>query len=129
VEIRDPSLDALLELDGLTFALDAAGEYWVQFEVKRVPPTPEKPHGLDYSLTMHGPASKRAQDSRLVGFDNAHAVRTSAGPDGRRKNRAWDHRHRFRRIRPYDYRDAATLIHDFWEQVEGVLRERGVLYD
>ena len=38
-----------------------------------------------------------------------------------------DHRHRLRSIRPYEYRDAATLLADFWETVDAVLRERGVI--
>jgi hypothetical protein len=38
-----------------------------------------------------------------------------------------DHRHRLRTIRPYDYRDAATLLADFWSTVDAVLRERGVI--
>jgi hypothetical protein len=35
-------------------------------------------------------------------------------------------RHRFRTVRPYEYRDAATLMADFWTQVAAVLKERGV---
>jgi len=38
-----------------------------------------------------------------------------------------DHRHRLRTTRAYDYRDAATLVADFWSAVDGVLRERGVI--
>jgi hypothetical protein len=38
-----------------------------------------------------------------------------------------DHRHRLRTVRPYDYRDAATLLEDFWKAVDSVLRERGVI--
>jgi len=30
-------------------------------------------------------------------------------------------------IRPYDYRDAASLLADFWNEVDAVLKERGVL--
>lgn len=75
-----------------------------------------KPHGLDYSLTLHGPDGER-----LVGFDNAHPV-------GRqRRGDPQDHRHRLRTIRPYDYRDAATLLGDFWTTVDAVLRDRGVI--
>jgi Family of unknown function (DUF6516) len=75
-----------------------------------------KPHGLNYSLTLHGPDGER-----LVGFDNAHPV-------GKRKRRAaQDHEHRLRRVRPYHYRDAATLLADFWVAVDSVLRERGVI--
>ena len=36
----------------------------------------------------------------------------------------YDHRHRFKTIRPYEYRDAATLLADFWEQVDAVLKDR-----
>jgi hypothetical protein len=58
---------------------------------------------------------------RLVGFDNAHPI------GRRRRPEAHDHRHRPRTIRPYDYRDAATLLADFWSTVDAVLRERGVI--
>jgi hypothetical protein len=84
--------------------------------VTRVPVSPEKPHGLDYSLTLHGPDGER-----LVGFDNAHPV-------GRQKRgEQQDHRHRLRSVRPYEYLDAATLLTDFWVTVDAVLRERGVI--
>jgi hypothetical protein len=74
---RDASLDTLLDLDGQVLVLDERGGYWVKFEVKRVMPTKE-PHGLDYSMTLHGNGNER-----LVGFDNAHLVRQSAGPGGK----------------------------------------------
>ena len=38
-----------------------------------------------------------------------------------------DHRHRLRTIRAYEYQDAATLLGDFWETVDALLRERGVI--
>jgi hypothetical protein len=38
-----------------------------------------------------------------------------------------DHRHRLRTIRAYEYRDAATLLADYWTTVDAVLRERGVI--
>src|SRR5690606_28441277 len=65
----DPGLEALLDLDGEAFVIDPAGQYWVYFRVRRVLRTPDKPHGLQYSMTLHGPEGKR-----LVGFDNAHPV-------------------------------------------------------
>jgi hypothetical protein len=84
--------------------------------VTRVPPSAEKPHGIDYSLTLHGPDGER-----LIGFDNAHPV-------ARQKCREpQDHRHRLRTIRAYEYQDAATLLADFWTAVDTVLRERGVI--
>jgi hypothetical protein len=50
---HDPALDTLLELNGITLVVDPQGGHWVRFVVNKVPPTPEKPHGLDYSLTLH----------------------------------------------------------------------------
>jgi hypothetical protein len=45
----------------------------------------------------------------------------------RRRGMAQDHSHRLRAIKPYSYRDAATLLADFWKTVDAVLRERGVI--
>ena len=119
VESGDPGLRVLLDLDGVSFALDAAGNHRVRFIVKRVPTSPERPHGLSYSLTLHDRLG-----NRLVGFDNAHAV-----PRGKRRpiRVVKDHRHRLMSIRPYAYRDAATLLADFWSEVDAVLKERGAL--
>jgi uncharacterized protein DUF6516 len=117
---RDPCLDTLLLLDGEVFVIDENDRHWVKFEVKRVEETPERPHGLRYSLTLH------AEDgTRLVGFDNAHGVASGTGPRAD-KPKAYDHRHRLRTLRPYDYQSAADLLADFWEEVETVLAERGV---
>jgi hypothetical protein len=59
----------------------------------------------------------------LVGFDNAHAA---AAAKGRDRLEPHDHRHRLLTIRPYEYRDAATLLVDLGE-VYAVLKERGGL--
>ena len=115
---HDPGLDTLLDLHGQTLFVDEVG-HWVKFIVKRTEETPERPHGLRYSLTLHAP-----DGARLVGFDNAHPPKPSRRP-GARKSRASDHRHRLRTIRTYDYKDAATLLDDFWRTVDEVLRERG----
>jgi hypothetical protein len=121
MEKRDPTLDTLLDLDGQVLVLDEEGEYWVKFEVKRVAVTPQRPHGLYHSLTLHG-----QENERLIGFDNAHATRQSAGPGGKARG-TYDHRHRFHTIRQYQNRDAAALLTDFWIEVDTVLRERGVV--
>ena len=117
---RDLSLDLLLDLDGQVLVIDPDGGHWVRFIVTRVPATEAKPHGLDYSLTLHGPGGER-----LVGFDNAHPVRRNAGPGGRGKS-AQDHKHRLKTVRPYDYQDAATLLADFWREAEALLAEKGI---
>ena len=117
---RDPGLDTLLDLHGQTLFVDEVG-HWVKFVVVRTEMSVERPHGLSYSLTLHAP-----DGTRLVGFDNAHPVRERQGPGARRRRRS-DHRHRLLSIGPYDYKDAATLLEDFWNEVDGVLRERGSL--
>ena len=110
---RDQTLDALLDLDRQVLVVDPEGGWFV---VTRVPASPEKPHGLDYSLTLHGPDGER-----LVGFDNAHPA------GGQKRGEPQDHRHGLRTVKPYDYQDAATLLADFWTAVDAVLREKGVI--
>ena len=117
---HDPGLEALLALDGVVLVVDPNGAHWVKMVVKQVAPSPERPHGISYSLTLHA-----ANGERLVGYDNAHAVGTGSGP-GRQRSAAHDHRHRHGRTRPYAFSDAATLMQDFWNDVDAVLRERGV---
>jgi uncharacterized protein DUF6516 len=121
-EPRDPTLDVLLDLDGQVLVVDPEGGHWVRFVVTRVPTSPEKPHGIDYSLTLHGPDGER-----LVGFDNAHPVARQ------KRGEQQDHRHtpampgHQQTARAYEYSDAATLLADFWTTVDAVLRERGVI--
>jgi len=113
---RDHSLDTLLLLDGEMFVVE--GNFWVKFEVREVPATLEKPHGLDYSLTLHDGDGKR-----LLGFDNAHSITEGTGP-GARTRVEYDHKHKGKRVRFYDYRDAMSLLTDFWTEVELILKER-----
>jgi hypothetical protein len=115
-ERRDPTLDVLLDLDGLVLVVDPEGGHWVRFVVTRVAVSPEKPHGIDYSLTLHGP-----NGARLLGFDNAHPV------GKQKRGEPQDHRHRVKTIKAYQYRDAASLLADFWKAVDAMLRERGVI--
>jgi hypothetical protein len=115
-EDRDPTLDMLLELDGTVFVVDSETGYWVKFVVLRPPVSPERPHGIGYSLTLHGPNGER-----LVGFDNAHPAA------GQKRGQPQDHSHRLRTIKAYEYQDAAALLADFWKTVDAVLREMGVI--
>jgi hypothetical protein len=112
----DPTLDVLLDLHDQVLIVDPDGGHWVRIVATPVPVTPDKPHGIDYSLTLHGPDGER-----LVGFDNAHPV------GRRRRGEPQDHRHRLGTLKSYEYRDAARLLADFWSAVDAVLRERGVI--
>jgi len=58
--IPDPSLDALLDLDGQILVLDQDTRHWVRFVIRRVPASEQKPHGLDYSLTLHDAEGRAA---------------------------------------------------------------------
>ena len=96
--------------------------YFTRFEVKKVRPTTERPHGLRYSFTLHAP-----EGTRLMGFDNAHAV-TAIGSRFARRQPEADHWHRTEDDpgRPYPFTDAATLLFDFFGEVERILTEHGV---
>lgn len=118
---HDPGLEWLLDLNGQVLVVDPNGAYWVKFSVRRVVPSADRPQGLEYSLTLHD-----SNGRRLLGYDNAHSVRRSAGPGGK-PSALRDHRHRLKAVRPYVFRDAATLLEDFWSDVDRILRGRGVI--
>jgi len=115
-EPDEHTLEFLLAFDGRVHWYPQG--YWVKFEIKRVEPTAARPHGLRYSFTLHDP-----QGTRLIGYDNAHRIQTRAG-----RTAEADHWHRTADDpgTPYSFKDAATLIGDFMDEVERVLRERGV---
>jgi len=70
-------------------------------------------------LTLHA-----VDGERLVGFDNAHAVKIGSGPS-RRMSSTHDHRHRYGMTKPYKYQGALELLQDFWNEVDAVLKEKG----
>ena len=65
---RDPGIETLLDLHNQV--IDQDSRYWLKIEAWQIDPTPEVPHGIRYSLTLHEPYGKR-----VLGFDNAHAVK------------------------------------------------------
>ena len=113
-------LEFLLAFDGRVHHLEEG--YWIKFEIERVKATKKRPHGLSYSFTVHAP-----DGTRLVGFDNAHGVPAKGSPF-KPKPAASDHWHRNEGDagRPYEFRNAETLIDDFFDEVERVLGERGI---
>lgn len=118
--MEEYGLEFLLAFNGRIHHLEKG--YWLKFEIARVEATPERPHGLSYSFTLHAPGG-----TRLVGFDNAHNV-PATGSRFRRRGKAGDHWHRTEKDpgRPYAFKDAETLIDDFFNEVDRVLTERGV---
>jgi hypothetical protein len=114
------ALEFLLGFDGRIHHLEHG--YWLKFEIKRVERTPQRPHGLRYSFTLHDPRGRR-----LIGFDNAHGV-APLGSRYRVSYVAHDHWHRAvdDQGRPYRFTTVDQLLTDFEREVERVLTERGV---
>src|SRR5690606_29357402 len=108
-------LEYLLALDGEIFPMDSG--YWTRFEVRRVTSTPQRPHGIRYSLTLHDRRNKR-----VLGFDNAHAVRDERKGRFQARRVQWDHRHDRDRTSHYQFHSAEALLQDFWSAVDEVLR-------
>ncbi len=103
------TLAFLLAFDGRVHHY--ADGYFVKLEIRQVEPTKERPHGLRYSFTLHGPRGER-----LVGFDNAHAV-APLGSRYRSKPAVADHWHRTEDDvgRPYNFESAEKLVDDFFD--------------
>lgn len=104
------SLEALLGLDGEIFMMDAG--YWVKFEAKLVSLSPSIPHGIRYSLTLHD-----RNNVRILGFDNAHAIKPKNRKKFSGRKMTWDHRHHLEKVEPYEFESAGQLIDDFWQAV------------
>lgn len=119
VRRSDPSLPALLDLDGTRIGVGTMR--WVKINAWTIEPDEARPHGIRYELTLHD-----ARNHRVLGFDNAHAVKR---PGGRfvEQPRAYDHLHRGPRDRgvPYAYSSAGRLLEDFWQAVFKALEELG----
>jgi hypothetical protein len=113
---RHDELAALLDLDGVRFHLEAG--YWTKFEVRLVRPTSTVPHGIRYSLTLHDGSGRR-----ILGFDNAHRVRSRGRSSSRRIE--LDHRHDRERVSQYSFESAGRLLQDFWAAVDEAIRPPG----
>ena len=113
-------LEYLLGLDGNIEVQNDAG-YWVKMEVASVDVTAERPHGIRYSLTLHAP-----NNTRLIGFDNAHSVRP-AGSRFKHASKRFPYDHRHRHVLDegvlYEFDTAYQLVSDFYAEVDRVLKE------
>jgi hypothetical protein len=92
--------------------------YWVKFAARRVASSKQLTHGIRYSLTLHDRDNKR-----VLGFDNAHALKPGRKRFGARKT-TWDHKHRRDDIAVYEFETAGQLLEDFWREAERVMAER-----
>ncbi len=115
---EDYGLTTLIDLDGQI--IEQGGGYWIKLEAWRVPPTNNIPHGIRYSLTLHEPYGKR-----ILGYDNAHAVKLPKKFKFAGQRLAYDHKHCHVSDKgvPYEFRDAQQLLVDFFAEVDRVLQE------
>lgn len=116
--MRDKDVGTLLELNGSIF--DQGEGYWIKIEARRVEPTSGIPHGIAYSLTLHEPYG-----TRILGYDNAHAVKPPKKFKYAGRILTCDHKHRHARDKgvPYEYTSAHQLLLDFFDEVDRVLKE------
>lgn len=115
---KESGIDTLLELDQQI--LDQGNGYWIKIEARRVTSTKEIPHGIRYSLTLHEPYGKR-----ILGYDNAHAVKPPKKFKFAGQRLPYDHKHRHISDQgvPYEFQNAYQLLIDFFAEVDRVLEE------
>ena len=106
----------LLELDGSI--IDQGSGYWTKIEAWRVAASVEVPHGIRYSLTLHEPYGKR-----ILGFDNAHAVKLPGRFKQGGQRLRFDHKHQSSSDPgvPYQFENAYQLLEDFFKEVGRIM--------
>lgn len=72
-DAREHSLQGLLDLDRET--IEVGQGFWIAMRAKRVPQDEQRPHGIQYALTLHRPGG-----DRVLGYDNAHAPKMRPNP-------------------------------------------------
>ncbi len=115
---EDAGLETLLSLDGDIY--DQGHGYWIKIEAWRVEASDHVPHGVRYALTLHD-----RYGTRLLGFDNAHAVKPPKRKRFAGRRVTYDHHHRNARDKgvPYEFTSAQQLLEDFFHEVDRVLEE------
>ena len=113
---EDRDLLTLLGLDGQQYQIE---KYWIKIEAREVPKDAFRPHGIKYSLTLHD-----RNNTRVLGFDNAHAPATKGGRGKKYRGRivTWDHVHNQQHVQAYTFSSASQLIGDFWDAVEEAIK-------
>jgi len=108
------SLRFLLDLNGVIYPMDNG--YWTKFEVHLVEQNDKIPHGVSYSLTLHD-----RNNTRILGFDNAHACHKPSRKKYGGRKVTWDHVHKLNRVVDYEFDSPGQLLQDFWQEVEEMI--------
>ncbi len=111
-----------MSLNGIDVLLSMHGEqvyrddgYWWKIEAWKVLPTKERPHGIRYNLTLHN-----KYNTRVFGYDNAHAVKLPKKNEFSGKRYDYDHLHKSAvdKGSPYEFSDCYTLLQDFFDGID-----------
>ncbi len=111
-------LEYLLDLDGEILAQDNG--CWIKIEARKLDHvTVECPHGIKYCLTLHDNSGQR-----LLGFDNAHLIKTKKRGRFIGRSIIYDHKHLGPDDvgAPYAFESAEQLLIDFFAEVDKVLK-------
>ena len=115
---EDHVIETLLDLHDQI--IDQGDGYWVKIEAWVVVVSADIPHGIRYSLTLHEPYGKR-----ILGYDNAHAVKPPKKFKYAGVRLPYDHKHRHISDKgvPYAFKHAHQLLSDFFVEVDRVLKK------
>ena len=116
----DNGLEYLLDLDGEILVQENG--YWIKIEARLLDePTRECPHGIKYSLTLHDNSGER-----VLGFDNAHPIKTRKHGRYIARKIVYDHKHTNSSDKgtPYTFESAGQLLEDFFDEVDKMLSEK-----
>jgi hypothetical protein len=118
VRSPDIGLQTLLELDGSV--LEQESGFWVKVEARQVPVSEHTPHRIRYSLTLHD-----KYGTRVLGYDNAHAVKPPKKFKFAGQRLPYDHRHGSSSDKgvPYAFESAQRLLEDFFSEVDRIIKE------
>ena len=85
-------------------------------------PSADMPHGIKYALTLHNRYGKR-----LLGFDNAHAIKPPKKFKHAGKKYPFDHVHQHvsDKGRHYEFDTPDKLLSDFFAAVDQAIKELG----
>ena len=90
-------------------------DYWATFRVRAVEASPQRPHGFEYSLSLHD-----EKDDRVLGYNNAHGVDVASGPARTaRRPVAWDH------VNRRGKKAGAVCVYSAIQAAGGLLRRGG----
>lgn len=114
----DDGLSILLDLNGTEYTEENG--YWYKIEAWIVEPSEHVPHGIRYNLTLHNNYNKR-----IMGFDNAHAVKSPKRGKFKGRIVTYDHLHQtpVDKGTPYAFSSAEQLLQDFFQRVNQILNE------